>query len=162
MDLIDFPCFTAVVFKSATTSMHPALVALEVQSFWCRHRHHRRPSFMYRQQGGDCNRTPQATGMHSQSVLQREVRAAVVDLDWPPLASRGWAPLPAIPSDEGEVVGVEGGNKLKVLSWNVLCDGLSGAHPTRGGFLKAPEGSLDWDKRRYESVFVVMGMSGGV
>lgn len=86
--------------------------------------------------------------MQSQGVLHREVRAAVDNLDWPPLASRGWAPLPAIPLDEGGV-GVEEGKKLKVLSWNVLCDGLSGAHPTRGGFLKAPEGSLDWDKRRY-------------
>lgn len=86
--------------------------------------------------------------MHSQSILQREVRAAVDNLNWPPLVSRGWAPLPAIPSPEGGPEAGDGGKKLKVLSWNVLCDGLSGAHPTRGGFLKAPEGSLDWDKRR--------------
>lgn len=75
------------------------------------------------------------------------------NLNWPPLASRGWAPLAAIPLPEGGVAGVEGGKKLKILTWNVLCDGLSGAHPTRGGFLKAPEGSLDWDNRRYEIVF---------
>lgn len=93
--------------------------------------------------------------MHSQSILQREVRAAVTGLNWPPLASRGWSSLPAIPMDEGGVEGGEvgGGKKLKVLSWNVLCDGLSGAHPTRGGFLKAPNGSLDWDKRRYDFMF---------
>lgn len=99
------------------------------------------------------NRIPQTIGAHSQSVLQREVRAAVDDLNWPPLASRSWAPLGAIPLPEGGVEEiVEEGKKLKILSWNMLCDGLSGAHPTRGGFLKAPEGSLDWDKRRYEKM----------
>lgn len=88
--------------------------------------------------------------------------------------SRGWAPLPLAANDPppegraagagdgagagaqrdgetGEGAGVGGeGKRLKFLTWNVLCDGLSGAHPTRGGFLKAPEGSLDWDKRRCE------------
>ncbi|CAN0176989.1 unnamed protein product [Ectocarpus fasciculatus] len=37
-----------------------------------------------------------------------------------------------------------------MLTWNVLCDGLSGAHPERGGFVYAPEGSLDWEKRRWK------------
>eukprot|EP00903_Cladosiphon_okamuranus_P017463 g16085.t1 len=98
------------------------------------------------------NVVPEATGMHSLSVLRREVGAAVDDLSWPPLASRSWAPIStaATPSAERGVDGVEGGKRLKILSWNILCDGLSGAHPTRGGFLKAPEGSLDWDKRRWK------------
>lgn len=114
-------------------------------------------------------------GEQSNSVLQREVRAAVDNLNWPTLAARGWAPLPALAvipppeekegrrgpddvrgqRDEDNEVNVDagaggGGTGLKFLTWNVLCDGLSGAHPTRGGFLMAPEGSLDWDKRRYE------------
>ena len=116
--------------------------------------HHRRARILYRQAAGNNNNNnnnnaPQVAGMHQQSVLQREVQAAVDSLNWPPLASRDWSPLPASPLEggvKGEEVG--GGKKLKVLSWNVLCDGLSGAHPTRGGFLKAPDGSLDWEKRR--------------
>lgn len=100
--------------------------------------------------------------MRSQSVLQREVSAAVNGLNWPPLAARGWAPLPALaafPSPAGGDAGGGGGGggrgggggggkTLKILTWNVLCDGLSGAHPERGGFIYAPEGSLDWEKRR--------------
>eukprot|EP00752_Nemacystus_decipiens_P013467 g11929.t1 len=105
---------------------------------------------MEMQAAGSNNRMPQATGVHSQSALQLEVRAAVDNLNWPPLASRGWSPLPSTALDERGAEGIEvgRGKKLKVLSWNVLCDGLSGAHPTRGGFLKAPKGSLDWEKRR--------------
>ena len=115
-------------------------------------------------QVADDNRGP--AGARDESVLQREVRAAVETLGWPPLVSRSWAPLP-VPEGAGQAgdgagarcdgeTGGEGagaggaGKRLRVLSWNVLCDGLSGAHPARGGFLKAPEGSLDWDKRRYE------------
>ncbi len=128
---------------------------------------------MLLQVAGD-NRT--SAGAPGESVLQREVRLAVDALSWPPLVSRSWAPLPALaakdPLPEGRAAGAGVGGcaqcdgetgeagegagvggevkRLKVLSWNVLCDGLSGAHPTRGGFLKAPEGSLDWDKRRCE------------
>eukprot|EP00752_Nemacystus_decipiens_P013469 g11929.t3 len=107
---------------------------------------------MEMQAAGSNNRMPQATGVHSQSALQLEVRAAVDNLNWPPLASRGWSPLPSTALDERGAEGIEvgRGKKLKVLSWNVLCDGLSGAHPTRGGFLKAPKGSLDWEKRRWK------------
>ncbi|CAM9467327.1 unnamed protein product [Ectocarpus sp. 12 AP-2014] len=103
-------------------------------------------------------------GVRSQSVLQREVSAAVDGLKWPPLAPRGWAPLPAlaaVPSPAGGDAGGSaggggsgggsvGGKTLKILTWNVLCDGLSGAHPERGGFVYAPEGSLDWEKRRWK------------
>ncbi|CAB1097311.1 unnamed protein product [Ectocarpus sp. CCAP 1310/34] len=99
-------------------------------------------------------------GVRSQNVLQREVSAAVDGLNWPPLAPRGWAPLRALaafPSPAGGDAGGGGGSggggergkTLKILTWNVLCDGLSGAHPERGGFVYAPEGSLDWEKRRW-------------
>lgn len=99
-------------------------------------------------------------------LLADEVRAAVEDLGWPPIVARGWATAAVAPSDGGDSDGntvpdyaasddVEkedgmgtGGVTLRVLTWNVLCDGLSGSHPEKGGFLKAPEGSLDWDKRR--------------
>lgn len=135
--------------------------------------------------GGE-NETPTpAAGVQSRSVLHREVRAAVDNLNWPTLAARGWAPLPALAATpppegrggrgraEGDDVrdqcddedadeidaggagaGGRAGTGLKFLTWNVLCDGLSGAHPTRGGFLMAPEGSLDWDKRRCELDFL--------
>lgn len=130
--------------------------------------------------GGENETPPPTADVQSRSVLHREVRAAVDNLNWPTLAARGWAPLPALavpPPPEGrgrrggrgggegddvrdqcdddDVMNAGGageggraGARLKFLTWNVLCDGLSGAHPTRGGFLMAPEGSLDWDKRR--------------
>lgn len=51
--------------------------------------------------------------------------------------------------EDKEGGGQAGGFKsLKVMSWNVLCDGLSGSHPDYGGFLVAPKGCLDWEKRR--------------
>ena len=104
-----------------------------------------------------------------------EVSAAVDEFNWPPILGREW--MPSDSGSTGGVVGApkvgaleeggaraglasdvaggeggggegEGGKRLKVLTWNVLCDGLSGSHPEKGGFLMAPEGSLDWDKRR--------------
>lgn len=47
--------------------------------------------------------------------------------------------------------------RLKVLTWNVLCDGLSGSHPEKGGFVRAPEESLEWGNRRQ-----VLGVAGCV
>ena len=107
-------------------------------------------------------------------LLREEVRLAVQSLNWPPLIARGWEPLAAGEETGNGVRGVgarvgadaasagggaeSGGGggfrkgvstRLRVMSWNVLCDGLSGKHPERGGFFMAPEGSLDWEKRRY-------------
>lgn len=90
--------------------------------------------------------------------LADEVCSAVDDLGWPGRISRRWTrPGDAgvgsgVEDDDGvfagEAGGPEGGTKLKVLQWNVLCDGLSGSHPEKGGFVRAPEDSLDWEKRR--------------
>ncbi|CAN0178918.1 unnamed protein product [Scytosiphon promiscuus] len=109
--------------------------------------------------------------MQGHSVLRQEVRTAVDSLEWPPLVPRRWRPTPALATtpcppgrvggggdDDGGVetsgvgAGAGGGaeKRLKLLSWNVLCDGLSGAHPTWGDFLRAPLGSLDWEKRRWK------------
>lgn len=101
--------------------------------------------------------------------LECEVRAAVQGLKWPPLLPRKWV----LPSEAGGgsesaadsgvkptgvhdaavADAVDGSEevtaaRLKVLTWNILCDGLSGSHPKKGGFLNAPEGSLDWNNRR--------------
>ncbi|CAN0069212.1 unnamed protein product [Sphacelaria rigidula] len=101
--------------------------------------------------------------------LEDEVRAAVQGLKWPPLLPRKWI----LPNDAGggseatanpgvectgftnaAVADAVGGleertaTRFKVLTWNILCDGLSGSHPKKGGFLNAPEGSLDWNSRR--------------
>lgn len=105
--------------------------------------------------------------------LRDEVRVAIQSLKWPPLVARRWedslpgaidgAAAQEAPPDPAHVVrgsstsrrdgddarvSHDGNKRLKVLQWNVLCDGLSGSHPEKGGFVKAPEGSLDWDKRR--------------
>lgn len=92
--------------------------------------------------------------------LREEVRTAVQDLDWPPLVSRRWTPSDPVTggvetdnhgdgaSDIKVVSDFAKGKALTVLQWNVLCDGLSGSHPEKGGFVKSPEESLDWDKRR--------------
>lgn len=50
--------------------------------------------------------------------------------------------------NEGSGGRASGFKSLRVMSWNVLCDGLSGSHPDYGSFLMAPEGCLDWEKRR--------------
>lgn len=113
------------------------------------------------------------TGHGRPFPLRDEVRVAVQSLKWPPLVARRWEDsLPDAIDDGGAAAGKaapdsahvarrstssgdddagvshDGNKRLRVLQWNVLCDGLSGSHPEKGGFVKAPEGSLDWDKRR--------------
>lgn len=115
-----------------------------------------------------------ATSMSAQaSLLREEVRVAIKSLQWPPLVSRDWESVVTAAGDATTVGGKtnadagvdpdKGGTKLedgggdgqasgfkslKVMSWNVLCDGLSGSHPDYGGFSIAPKGCLDWEKRR--------------
>jgi mRNA deadenylase 3'-5' endonuclease subunit Ccr4 len=36
-----------------------------------------------------------------------------------------------------------------LLQWNVLCDGLSGANPDLGGFVRSPKESLLWEFRKW-------------
>ena len=41
-----------------------------------------------------------------------------------------------------------GGARLRVVQFNTLADGLSGRHPSNGGFTESPPASLDWAYRR--------------
>lgn len=97
--------------------------------------------------------------------LRDEVRAGVQGLKWPPLLPRLWvlpgevdgrgAARAATAGGGGIAEDMLGGTKLKVLQWNILCDGLSGSHPENGGFVNAPAESLVWDKRRSAVVYGV-------
>ena len=52
---------------------------------------------------------------------------------------RAWA-------SASEVAGAR--QSLHVVQFNILADGLSGKHPSKGGFTEAPPGSLEWEYRR--------------
>ncbi|CAM9492253.1 unnamed protein product [Choristocarpus tenellus] len=74
------------------------------------------------------------------SSLRDEVSSKRKILGSPPLVERKWLPV--------ENSGAKGKN-LTLLQWNVLADGLSGRHPTKGDFIMSPTDSLDWKSRRW-------------
>ncbi|CAM9698954.1 unnamed protein product [Discosporangium mesarthrocarpum] len=99
------------------------------------------------------SRTEMRRGCRSLMALKDEVREAVGGLQWPQLLVREWVTTHC--RDEGSAgtgSTFEAGamsRSVSVLQWNVLCDGLSGKHPQKGGFVMSPPDSLDWEKRKW-------------